>query len=283
MNKQNILQQIEEALPSMTKSQLKIANNILQNPTMLLFSSIEQAAELLGVSTATIVRFANLFGFHGYTELQNSVRSYYQECTEPELRLNANLSITDGKQNLYFSTYAKQMHMLELLYNKDFEAKLEKATYYLNNASHIYTAAPRASYSVAYYIGHHLNRIFKNCDILESNERLADALVRITSNDVVLIVNHPRYTKTMVGAANIAKSASAKLIVISDSFLSPYSKIADVFFAVSNQSGDFHNSLLPSMMIAEILITAMMITNKEKTQESIRNLNPVLKQLDIFI
>lgn len=283
MVENNILQLIEQKLPSMTKSQLKIANHILQNPTLLLFSSIEQTAEQMGVSTATIVRFANLFGFHGYTELQNSIRTYYQECTEPELRLNANLNNTDGKQNLYFSTYAKQMHMLELLYNNDFEAKLKKATYYLNNAAHIYTAAPRASYSVAYYIGHHLNRIFKNCDILDSNERLADTVVRITSDDAVLIVNHPRYTKTMVGLADYAKSVSAKLIVISDSFLAPYSKIADVFFAVSNQSGDFHNSLLPSMMIAEILITAMMINNKEKTQESIRNLNPILKQLDVFI
>lgn len=285
MDESNILLCIEEKLPTMTKSQLIIANELLQNPTILLFSSLEQLAAQLGVSTATIVRFANLFGLHGYTELQNKFRSHYQQLAEPEVRFNTNLLSQDEQQerNLLYSAYLLQMHILESYYTKDLELKLEKATALLSNASHIYAAGSRGGFSVAYYLGHHLNRIFHNCDIVESTDRLADTIVRITSNDVVFIANHPRYTKAMYEFARAAKSASAKLIVVCDTFLSPYSKLADVLFAVSNESNDFHNSMIPAMMTAELLITSMMRQNNDRTQEALQKLNPVFTQLDLFM
>lgn len=283
MKEKTILQRIDELLPNMTKSQLRIAHELKQNPNLLLFCSIEQASEQLGVSTATIVRFANLFGLRGYTELQNQFRSHYQLLTEPEQRLNTNLADTAKKQNLYAATYAKQMKILEELYTPNLENKLSQATELLCNAHHIYTVGPRATYAVAYYLGHHLNRIFKNCDILETNERLADMLVRIQPDDVVLLANHPRYVKNMHTIAQITKKAGASLIVITDSLMSPFVKYGDVCFIAPTESNDFHNSLLPSMMIAELLITSMMLHDKQKTQESLKNLNPYLKELDVFM
>ena len=282
MKEENILLRIEEKLPSMTKSQLKIANEVLQNPTILLFSSVEQLAQQLEVSTATIVRFANLFGFHGYAELQNQFRIYYQQFTEPEVRFNANLSSQSAEQNMLYDAYLLQMKILEGYYTKDLELKLQKATELLSNAPHIYTAGSRAGFSIAYYLGHHLNRIFKNCDIIESNDRITDILVRIQPDDVVFIANQPRYTKAMYELARAAKAASAKLIVICDTFLSPYSKLADVLFAVPNQSSDFHNSMIPSMMTVELLITSMMLNNNDHVQKSLPKLNLLFEQFEVF-
>lgn len=285
MQKQNILLSIEEKLPTMTKSQLIIANEILQNPSILLFSSLEQLAAQLGVSTATIVRFANLFGLHGYAELQARFRSHYQQFAEPEVRFSTNLNFRSENQeeDLLYNAYLLQMQILESYYTKDLELKLQKATELLSNAAHIYTAGSRAGYSIAYYLGHHLNRIFHNCDIIQSTDRLADMAVRITADDVVFIANHPRYTKAMYEFARATKEASAKLIVICDTFLSPYSKLADVLFAVSNESVDFHNSMIPAMMTAELLITSMMRRNNDRTQEALQKLNPIFKQMDLFM
>lgn len=279
----NIIKKIEECLPSMTASQLKIANYILSEPMVLLFSSIEQASKQIGVSTATIVRFANLFGFHGYTELQANVRTYYQQQVDPEKRLNANLDEIHSSDNIFLSTYLQQLHSLESFYTEELEEKLKQTVELLSKANHIYTAGPRGSFAIAYYLGHHLNRIFRNCDILEDNERLSDNLMRIQPGDVMLVINQPRYAKRMFKAAQIAKTAGAKLIVITDNILSPYCKISDVFFIVPNQSGDFHNSLLATMMIAEILITSMMVRNKKDTQEGLARMEPLFRQLDTFI
>ena len=279
----NIIRKIEECLPSMTASQLKIANYILSDPMVLLFSSIEQASKQIGVSTATIVRFANLFGFHGYTELQGNVRAHYQQQVDPEKRLNANLDESSSSDNIFHSTYMQQLKPLESLYTDELEEKLKQTVDLLSAANHIYTSGPRGSFAIAYYLGHHLNRIFHNCDILEDNERISDLLARIKPGDVMLIINQPRYARRMYQSAQIAKNAGAKLIVITDNIMSPYCKISDVFFIVPNQSGDFHNSLLATLMIAEILITSMMVRNKKETQEGLVRMEPLFKQLNTFL
>lgn len=279
----NIIKKIEECLPSMTASQLKIANYILSEPMVLLFSSIEQASKQIGVSTATIVRFANLFGFHGYSELQANVRTYYQQQVDPEKRLNDNLDEENSTDNIFKSTFVQQLQSLETLYTQELEEKLKQTVDLLSGANHIYTTGPRGSFAIAYYLGHHLNRIFRNCDILEADERISDLLMRIKPGDVMLIINQPRYAKRMYISAQIAKSAGAKLIVITDNILSPYCKISDVFFIVPNKSGDFHNSLLATMMIAEILITSMMVRNKKETQEGLIQMEPLFKELDTFL
>lgn len=279
----NIIKKIEECLPSMTSSQLKIANYILSDPMVLLFSSIEQASKQIGVSTATIVRFANLFGFHGYAELQANVRTYYQQQVDPEKRLKANLDKVDSGNDLFHNVYRQQMSVLETFYTKELEEKLKQTVELLSSAEHIYTCGPRGSFAIAYYLGHHLNRIFRNCDILNDSERIGDTLIRIKPGDVMMIVNQPRYAKRMFKAAQLAKKAGAKLIVITDNILSPYCKISDVFFTVPNQSGDFHNSLLSAMMLAEILITSMMVYNREKAKEKLSQMEPLFKDLDTFL
>ena len=55
----------------LTKTELRIAQAVLDEPTLLAFGTVSDLAERVGTSRPSIVRFATKLGFEGYTELQD--------------------------------------------------------------------------------------------------------------------------------------------------------------------------------------------------------------------
>lgn len=96
---------IKKNLSRMTASQLKIAQGLLDDPMLCLFSSIDKFSKDLGVSTATIVRFAKLLGFKGYAALQESQRNQYKSRYEPISRLKAGAIELDKEKDIYNSVH----------------------------------------------------------------------------------------------------------------------------------------------------------------------------------
>lgn len=274
---------VRENLPAMTASQLKVANGLLLDPSVCLFSSIDQAAKQLNVSTATIVRFAKLIGFHGYSELQQMLRSQYKQNFEPLDRLNAGMYEMDSSGSPFYSVYLQQRKLIESLYTPEMEEMLRSAADMLCKARRIYTLGARGSFACSYYLGHHLNRILGNCDILEDNARLSDRLLQIKPDDVLLVINQPRYSKRIYHAAEVIRTTGAHVIAVSDTLISPYYHLADVFIAVPTKSIDFHNSMLASMMIAEILIAVIATLNKPILQDHLKRMEHIFDKLDIFM
>lgn len=281
--KTSIIDLINERFPSMTAAQVKIANGILQDPTLCLFSSIEQAAKQLDVSTATLVRFAQMLGLHGYVQLQDMLREHYWQHHEPVVRLNSSSEEQGPDEMTFQSIYQYQMRLLESMYSPDLDEKLRQAVELIKSAGHIYTVGYRGSFACSYYVGHHLNRIMGNCDILDNQTRLSDYLPRIKPGDVFFVVNQPRYIKQLYQVCVIAQQMGAKLVMISDSLTSPYRKLADVFFGVPIRSGDFHNSLMASMMLAEIIITSIVNSDRERAEERLHKIEPAFKSMDFFM
>lgn len=279
----NLLDLINEHFSSMTAAQMKIANGILSEPTLCLFSSIEQAAKQFDVSTATLVRFAQMLGLHGYVQLQDMIREHYWQHHEPVVRLNSANKDQNSADVTFRSIYQRQMNLLESMYTPDMDEKLQQAVELLTGAEQIYTIGYRGSFACSYYIGHHLNRILGNCEILENQARLSDYLLKMKAGDVIFIVSQPRYNKQMYQACAMAREMGVKIITISDSLTAPYMKISDVFFAVPVKSGDFHNSLMASMMLAEIIITSTANYDRDGTQKRLQRMEHYFKQMDFFV
>ena len=59
----------------LTPTERRIAQEVLDEPTLLAFGTVSDLASRVGTSRPSIVRFANKLGFDGYTQLQRHVRS----------------------------------------------------------------------------------------------------------------------------------------------------------------------------------------------------------------
>lgn len=279
----DIISVIKENLPNFTKSQKMVAAMILEDPMAMAFSSIEQFSKQARVSTATIVRFANTLGLNGYSDLQEQLRQYCQSRLNPISRLEKNRQERKSKESMLDQIYEVQLKNLRLTYTQDLEEKLLSTVQYLKDAPYIYTCGSRGSSAITYYLGHHLNRVFRNVDILPDDSRMVDGLLRIQEGDVFIVCNMPRYSKQVYRAARIARERGARIVTITDSVASPYESISHILLPASCHSSDFHNSLLSAMLIAEMLITLLISDDMTVTSSNLSEMEPLFEDMDLFL
>lgn len=260
----NILQRIEENIPNMTSQQQLIALAILKDPLKIAFSSVRELAESVGVSAASIVRFSQQYVDGGFPQMQEELQSYIQTLSNPMQRLKLNFSPDSDESMLVAKIYETQLSNLYNTFTNIFVSTVIDASKLIANAEHIYTFGSRGSRSVAYYLSHHLNRVFRNADLIPDDDRLADSLLRATEKDVAIVFALPRYSKRLLSAVRRLHKLGVTIISINDSPKSPFVTLSDIPLYVAYQSNDFHNSQLSSMLLTEIIIS-LVINNDRKT------------------
>ena len=65
----NPIEIIQELYPSLSKSQKKISDVLLQKRDIAVFLSIQELCELADVTPATVLRFSRVLGYSGYAGL----------------------------------------------------------------------------------------------------------------------------------------------------------------------------------------------------------------------
>ena len=69
----NLLEQMRERFPQLSKSQKKIAHYIIENLDIAAFSTAAKIGKATQVSESTVVRFANTMGFEGFPEFSQEL------------------------------------------------------------------------------------------------------------------------------------------------------------------------------------------------------------------
>ena len=68
---QDLIASVNERL---TPTERRIAEAVLEDPTLLAFGTVSGLADRVGTSRPSIVRFATKLGFEGYSDLQKRAR-----------------------------------------------------------------------------------------------------------------------------------------------------------------------------------------------------------------
>ena len=74
MTQTSLAQAIATAAERLTPTDRRIAEAVLDDPTLAAFGTVSDLASAIGTSRPSIVRFATRLGFAGYTDLQDQVR-----------------------------------------------------------------------------------------------------------------------------------------------------------------------------------------------------------------
>jgi len=279
----NLLNRIEDAIPTMTKKQREIALAILGDPLSVIFSTVHSFAAQVDVSPASIVRFAQQFTEGGFPELQSELQKHIQEVSDPIKRMELNFIPDSDDGVLVTKIYETQLRNLQNTFNRAFISSALEARDLIAKAEHIYTFGSRGSRSVAYYLSHHLNRVFSNADIIPEDDRIADRLLRATDRDVAIIFALPRYSMKLLAAARQLREQGLHIITVNDSPRSPFAELSNVALFVSYHSSDFHNSQLSSMLLAEILISLVISRDRETSLHNLDRIEDSFAKMDQFV
>jgi len=233
---------------SFTPSERQIADLLLGDPLSTGFSSATELAQQLGISTSTVVRFAQSLGFRGWLELQAALK---HESTERQ-RLVDMAPVEERFLSAFVNT---ELDNLKYMLGQDDE--LEAAAALLAGASGVWLVGNRASRFVVGIAHHFLNMIRPGVRILRDDVRSTpDQLLDVGPGQAALVVCISRYARsTLELTGHLAKSMP--VVLLTDEFASPLLSHATVSLRFATAGVSSWKSSTGAFSMTQALVMAV--------------------------
>ncbi len=250
---------IQLRFESLTRAERQVANSLLQNYPASGLASITAVAQRAQVSTPTVVRMVQKLGFEGFTGFQNALR----------VELSARISDPIQKHRKW-SREAPESHHLNR-FSEAIEANLRQTVSQIDPAEFdtvvellsdlkrtVFVTGGRITRSIGDYLFNHLQVIRPGVTQIGAAPGVwPHFLLDATPGDVLVLFDIRRYENTLLRLAEIAHDRGAEIVLITDQWGSPISKIATHKFNCRVEAPSAWDSNIAVLLIVETLITAI--------------------------
>ncbi|MGN0593752.1 MAG: MurR/RpiR family transcriptional regulator [Hominimerdicola sp.] len=274
---------IEESQPKLSKGHKLIANYILSHYDKAAFMTAQKLGKNVGVSESTVVRFASELGYDGYPALQRALQDLMRNKLTAVQRIEVTSDLMSGDdvlERVLNLDIERIRRTLEETSKDDFNKAVDKIV----SCDTIYIMGTRSAASIASFLNYYLSLIFPHVKLVQSTttSELFEKIMRIDSNDVMIGISFPRYSKQTVRAMKYAKSNGANVIAITDSKTSPIAKYADNLLIARSDMASFVDSLVAPLSLVNALIVAVSIRNVKRVSETFERLEEVWEEYDVY-
>ncbi|MDO9507930.1 MAG: MurR/RpiR family transcriptional regulator [Thermovirgaceae bacterium] len=259
-------------ISDMSPSQLKIARFILDSPQEVAFLTASRLASLVGVSEATVVRFASFLGFDGYGKMKDSISHMVLDELSTVERIRDYRKEAEGSY-------------LEMIVGKDVEAlsrvqghipenQVEELSKAIVEAKAVFVAGSRSSYALAYYLHYYLSWIRPAVTLLSENTAF-ETLENVGKGSLVIGISFPRYTRWTVEILQYAREKGLERGSITDSLVSPLAMESSFVVTVPYTPVSFIDSFTAPIC----LINCIILSVSRKLGDSIPEMFAALESL----
>ena len=279
----NLFAVLSSRIPEFSKGHRKIADFILSHYDKAAFMTASKLGESVGLSESTVVRFASELGYDGYPELQKALQEEMRTRLTAVQRIEVSFD-RFGRDEVFKSVLLHDIdrirRTLEETNPKDFSSAVELIV----NAERIYIMGIRSSASLAEFLGYYFKLMLPNVTVIETGSRseLYEQLMHMRSNDVLIGISFPRYSKQTVYAINYARDIGAKSIAITDRIDSPIAAKADKALLAKSDMVSFVDSLVAPLSLINALIVAVSIQNKELVSRNFEMLDRIWEEYEVY-
>jgi DNA-binding MurR/RpiR family transcriptional regulator len=240
-----------------------IASFAVQHPNEMALGTVSQLAKRMGVQPSAIVRFANNFGYDGFTNMQQVYRARLTAGTSPSYRdrisaLRSNGGRSNKPADILAGFISDDVASLEALFQTVPSDRLERAVGILASAENIYVAGQGRSFPISYYIDYGLNRLDLKSHLLDGIGGFMRHRVRAaTKRDALVAISFKEYSPDVVEIAAELARRDVPVVVITDNPLGPFAKIAKVSFEIGELRPRPFRSLVAPICLAQSLVVAL--------------------------
>lgn len=272
----DISRRIMKMYPTLSKGHKKLANAVINDYDKVAYMTASTLGLRVGVSESTVVRFAAVLGYEGYSNFQRAI----QELVKIKLTPNQRIEIT--KQRIGKSDIVESVMRSDIAKIKYTLDHLDRDAFYdsvdaILSAENIYVMGARSSEPIAKFLQYNLSLIFDNVKFVSasSTAEVFEQMFSIGSKDVLIALSFPRYSSKVVNAIKFAASKQAKTIALTDSVISPLTQYAMYTLLAQSDMASFMDSLAAPISIINAIIVEITrrcekeITNRFDTLEKI--------------
>jgi DNA-binding MurR/RpiR family transcriptional regulator len=243
----------------------QIAEFVLEHPNDMALGTVAAVAARAGVQPSAIVRFANSFGYDGFSDLQQVFRNRlvagspsYRERIDTMRARTGNGRKGNGAPSVLDQFADDGIAALQHLRETIDPADLARAVSLLSKANEIHLLGQGRAFSVAYYLYYAIARLDLRAHLLDGIGGLLHEEARAASRDDALIaVSFKEYSRDVAAIVDEAAERGVKVIALTDSPLSPIAQRAAVSFEVDQSPALPFRSLVAPICLAQSLVVAL--------------------------
>lgn len=210
-----IITQIKSIYSSLTKSEQKVGEFILNNIDKIAYMSVSEVANNCNVGDATVLRFCRRLGFRGFQNFKRAVIDIVQEEKNKEPIKFEDDVFDEMSTMLEHTALLKNIHAIEQVSKKIKEAR--NIFIYGLGLSNLCAKAAEIRLSFLGYNAYSFDE--QHMQLLKAN--------LITKEDVVIGLSVSGTTRETVRNIEIAKKAGATVVGITNYDPSPLAELSD--------------------------------------------------------
>ncbi len=260
----NVLDRVRAALPSLRKSDAKVAHLVLADPFLILETSVGDAAQRAGVSQPTVIRFCVAIGFPGYPAFKLRLA---QSLAFGRTATHSVISGTDSLTSVSDKIFEYTLTSLDWARQHLDRSALNQAVEVLESAGSIEFFGFGASGIVAQDAQQKFPLFGVPCRAQSDSHQQIMTASMVRPGDVVVMISNTGRTRQIVEAARIARENGAKVIGIVGS-KGPISAECDITILVETLDNTNvytpTTSRIAALVVIDILSTAVALRREEE-------------------
>lgn len=252
---QTRLVDITDGLPKRLR---QCADYVAQNTDRIAVSTVADLSKAAGVQPSAFMRFCQLMGFSGYSQMQRVFReNYTQRWPDYSTRLEDLRASGDETPTALLAEFVDAGRLsLENLANSIDAETLQNAVDELVKAPMIHIAGLSRAFPVASYLAH----VFENMDVpamLHAKVGNLDHRHAIQSCDVLIAITFAPYSQDTLDLVTYAHAQGTKIIAITDALNSPMHQFGAMTLTVSEVDVGAFRALSAPLTMAISLAVAV--------------------------
>lgn len=220
----NIFLEVKALYNSLNDIDRKIADLILKSPNDIVYSTISDISDFLGISETSIFRFCKKLGYKGFQVFKITLASQLNDDknrSKMSVGEVENLSIID---DVFLTSIGTLQDTLQYVDRN----KIEKASTLIGNARRVLFCGNGGSGIVALDAEHKFIRIGLNVSAYTDSHMQLMAISQMDEQDVVVIISHTGTNLDMLNLIDIAKQNKTSTVAITSYANTPICKNVDI-------------------------------------------------------
>ena len=270
---QEIIARVNDRL---TPTERRIAQVVLEDPTMLAFGTVSDLADRVGTSRPSIVRFATKLGFDGYSDLQRQAREgLSNQLNSPSHRIR-------HRDSSLGPIRERVLQSIEHIYQTIDSDRLSRLAKPIIKADHVWILTGETSKAGAAVLQSGLSMLRGNVRLVGEHSTGSE-LSSASTRDVAVVFDFARYRRNSVTAARTLAGMGVKLVAITDGPLSPLASLTKNWCELRIPAVGPFDSSVPSAMTAELIVAQVAHELGERASEHIDQLEALWRATGTFL
>jgi DNA-binding MurR/RpiR family transcriptional regulator len=152
------------------------------------------------------------------------------------------------------------------------------------SARRIYILGVRSVAPLANFLGHYLNYMFDNVQIVTASgsSEMFEKIVGVDASDAVVAFSFPRYSTSTAKGAQYCRSTGATVIGITDSHLSPLGQNCDHVLLTKSDMVSLVDSLVAPLSVINALIVALAARREKEISKTFGELEHIWEEYHVY-